>query len=340
MKRVNLATLASEIDAEVSGTPEKEVQGLATLAAATPQQVSFLANAKYQSQVESTQAGAIIASADVARAYPSRDILVSSNPYLSYAKAAQFFDLAPKEPVGVHPTAVVDPSASLGANVAVGANAVIAANAVIGANTIIGAQSYVGENAKLGRDCLLWPQVSVYYGVTIGNQCTFHSGVVVGSDGFGWAPDGGSWIKIPQLGSVSIGDRVELGANTTVDRGALDDTVIEDGCIIDNLCMIAHNVHIGENTAMAAHTGVAGSTIIGKNCMFAGYTGIAGHINICDGVRTNGMTMVTRDIKKPGVLASGLPEMDHSLWSKASVRFKQLPDLFMRVRALEKNKRS
>ncbi|RTE87003.1 MULTISPECIES: UDP-3-O-(3-hydroxymyristoyl)glucosamine N-acyltransferase [Gammaproteobacteria] len=337
MKPVSIATLASAIDAEVSGAAETEVHGLATLAAATPQQVSFLANPKYQSQLETTQAGAIIAHPEVAKAFPDRNFILSDNPYLSYAKAAQFFDLSPRPPVGIHPTAVVSESAQLGEGVAVGPHAVIADDAVIGAGTSIGANCYIGENARLGDNCRLWPQVSIYYGVVIGSDCTFHSGAVIGADGFGFAPHQGSWVKIPQLGSVEIGDRVEIGANTTVDRGALDNTVIESGCIIDNHCMIAHNVHIGANTAMAAHTGIAGSTTIGKNCLFAGYTGIAGHINICDGVRTNGMTMITRDIKKPGVLASGLPEMEHSVWSRASVRFKQLPELFSRVRALEKN---
>ncbi|CUS49266.1 MAG: UDP-3-O-[3-hydroxymyristoyl] glucosamine N-acyltransferase LpxD [Idiomarinaceae bacterium HL-53] len=336
MAHVTLAELAAAIGAEVVGNADHEVNGLATLAAASPQQVSFLANKKYQAQLDSSAAGAIIVHPEVAEQNAGRTYLVHANPYLTYAKAAQFFERAPTETVGIHPTAFVDPTAQLGEGVAVGPNAVIAANAQIGAHTVIGAQCNVGEEVVIGAHCRLWPQVSIYHRVIIGDACTFHSGAVIGADGFGWAHDGKQWIKIPQLGSVVIGDRVEIGANTTVDRGALEDTLIASGCIIDNLCMIAHNVQIGENTAMAAHTGVAGSARIGKNCMFAGYTGIAGHISIADGVRTNGMTMVTRDIKEAGVLASGLPEMDHATWSRASVRFKQLPELFTRVRELEK----
>ena len=203
MAHVTLAELAAAIGAEVVGNADHEVNGLATLAAASPQQVSFLANKKYQAQLDSSAAGAIIVHPEVAEQNAGRTYLVHANPYLTYAKAAQFFERAPTETVGIHPTAFVDPTAQLGEGVAVGPNAVIAANAQIGAHTVIGAQCNVGEEVVIGAHCRLWPQVSIYHRVIIGDACTFHSGAVIGADGFGWAHDGKQWIKIPQLGSVS-----------------------------------------------------------------------------------------------------------------------------------------
>lgn len=337
MKEYTLAELAQRIGAEVQGDASFRVTGLATLEKAGPAQVAFLANPKYASQLESTAAAAVIVHPDVAAKSASRaNFLVSDNPYLSYAKAAQAFDSAPSHAIGVHPSAVVDPTAELGEHVAIGPQAVVGAGAKIGANSIIGAQCFVGENVQIGENTRLWSQVCVYYSVEIGDDCLIHSGVVIGSDGFGWASENGKWVKIPQLGSVRVGDRVEIGANTTIDRGALDDTVIESGCIIDNLCMIAHNVHIGENTAIAGQVGIAGSTTIGKNCMIGGQTGFAGHITVCDGAQLHGMSMVTKSITEPGMYASGIPAMDQSTWAKAGVRYRQLPTLFNRVRALEK----
>ncbi|HLV48561.1 MAG TPA: UDP-3-O-(3-hydroxymyristoyl)glucosamine N-acyltransferase [Aliidiomarina sp.] len=336
MKKYTLAELAQLIGAEVQGDPSYQVTGLATLAKASATNVAFLANPKYQAQLDDTAAGAIILHPSVAENVSHSNLLISPNPYLSYAKAAQAYDNAPMPAAGVHPSAVVDPSAELGANVSIGAQAVINAGAKIGDNTIIGAQCFVGENASIGENCRLWSQVTVYYHVSIGNHCLFHSGVVIGSDGFGWASENGKWVKIPQLGSVRVGNNVEIGANTTVDRGALDDTIIEDGCIIDNLCMIAHNVVVGENTAIAGQVGIAGSTVVGKNCMFGGQTGVAGHLTIADGVQFHGMSMVTKSVTKPGVYASGVPAMEQGPWAKSGVRFRQLPELFNRVRALEK----
>ncbi|MCC5856292.1 MAG: UDP-3-O-(3-hydroxymyristoyl)glucosamine N-acyltransferase [Idiomarina sp.] len=336
MDAISLSELASKIDATVQGDGSVMVSGLATLASASARHVAFLANPKYQAQLEGTQAGAVILHPSIAESATIANLLVSDNPYLSYAKAAQVFDRAPQQALGVHPSAVVDPSAILGQNVSVGPQAVVAAGAKIGDGVTIGAQCYVGEEAEIGEGTRLWPQVSVYYRVSIGARCTLHSGVVLGADGFGWASDGGKWVKIPQLGSVRIGDDVEIGANTTVDRGALEDTIIESGCIIDNLCMIAHNVVIRSGTAIAGKTGIAGSAIIGRNCMIGGGTGINGHIEIADGVQVHGMTMVTKDLREPGVYASGIPVMDQSTWAKAGARFRQLPELFLRVRALEK----
>ncbi|WP_113906180.1 UDP-3-O-(3-hydroxymyristoyl)glucosamine N-acyltransferase [Aliidiomarina celeris] len=336
---ISLKALAERIGASVRGDDTFEVEGLATLAKATATQVAFLANPKYQSQLETTAAGAVIVhpkQADLVKGHA----LISANPYLSYAKAAQVFDKAPQAPVGVHPSAVVDPSAEVAEGVSIGPQAVVSAGAVIGKGSIIGAQCFVGENARIGEYCRLWANVTVYYEVVIGDRCLFHSGVVLGSDGFGWANDAGKWVKIPQLGSVIIGDDVEIGANSTVDRGALDDTIIESNVILDNLCLIAHNVTIGSGSAIAGKTGIAGSAKIGRNCMFGGATAINGHIEIADNVQLHGMSMVTRSITEAGVYASGIPAMEQGAWAKAGVRYKQLPDLFNRVRALEKKSES
>lgn len=332
---MTLSELAEKIGATVRGDGALEITGLATLANAGPHQVGFLANEKYQSQLKNTQAGAVILRAEHDDETLIANALVSENPYLSYAYAAQAFDKAPTQAAEIHPSAVVDPTAVIGVGVAIGPQSVIEAGAIIADHAIIGAQCYVGQHARIGQYTRLWPGVKIYYDVVVGERCTLHSGAVIGADGFGWASDRGKWVKIPQLGRVVIGDDVEIGANTTIDRGALDDTIIGSNCIIDNLCMVAHNVQIGDGTAIAGQTGIAGSAHIGKHCLIGGATGINGHITIADGVQVHGMTMVTKNLEK-GVYASSLPVVDQTTWAKSGARVRQLPELFMRVRALEK----
>lgn len=332
---MTLSELADKIGATVRGDGALEITGLATLANAGPHQVGFLANEKYQSQLKTTQAGAVILRAEHDDETLVANALVSENPYLSYAYAAQAFDKAPTQAAEIHPSAVVDPTAVIGVGVAIGPQSVIEAGAMIADHAIIGAQCYVGQDARIGQHTRLWPGVKIYYDVVVGERCTLHSGAVIGADGFGWASDRGKWVKIPQLGRVVIGDDVEIGANTTIDRGALDDTIIGSNCIIDNLCMVAHNVQIGDGTAIAGQTGIAGSAHIGKHCLIGGATGINGHITIADGVQVHGMTMVTKNLEK-GVYASSLPVVDQTTWAKSGARVRQLPELFMRVRALEK----
>lgn len=332
---MTLSELAEKIGATVRGDGALEITGLATLANAGPHQVGFLANEKYQSQLKTTQAGAVILRAEHDDETLVANALVSENPYLSYAYAAQAFDKAPTQAAEIHPSAVVDPTAVIGIGVAIGPQSVIEAGAIVADHAVIGAQCYVGQHARIGQHTRLWPGVKIYYEVVIGERCTLHSGAVIGADGFGWASDRGKWVKIPQLGRVVIGDDVEIGANTTIDRGALDDTVIGSNCIIDNLCMVAHNVQIGDGTAIAGQTGIAGSAHIGKHCLIGGATGINGHITIADGVQVHGMTMVTKNLEK-GVYASSLPVVDQTTWAKSGARVRQLPELFMRVRALEK----
>jgi len=332
---MTLSELAEKIDATVRGDGALEITGLATLANAGPHQVGFLANEKYQSQLKTTKAGAVILRAEHDDETLVANALVSESPYLSYAYAAQVFDKAPTQAAEIHPSAVVDPTAVIGVGVAIGPQSVIEAGAMIADHAIIGAQCYVGQHARIGQHTRLWPGVKIYYDVVVGERCTLHSGAVIGADGFGWASDRGKWVKIPQLGRVVIGDDVEIGANTTIDRGALDDTIIGSNCIIDNLCMVAHNVQIGDGTAIAGQTGIAGSAHIGKHCLIGGATGINGHITIADGVQVHGMTMVTKNLEK-GVYASSLPVVDQMTWAKSGARVRQLPELFMRVRALEK----
>lgn len=331
-----LAQLASELGTELRGDPDARVTGLATLQNATSTEVAFLANKRYLPALQHTQAGAVILQPEHDDPNQVTNALLSDDPYLAYARIARLFARAPRQAPEVHPSAVIAADVQLPDSVAVGANAVIESGAVIGANVQIGAGCYLGENVRIGAGTRLWPGVTLYYDVQVGTECCLHAGVVLGADGFGWAVDNGEWVKIPQLGSVVVGDRVDIGANTTIDRGALNDTVIGDGCIIDNLCMIGHNVELGENTAMAGQVGVAGSTRIGKNCLIGGASGINGHIELADGVQLHGMAMVTKSLTEPGVYASGQPALPQSDWAKVGVRQRQLPELFQRIRQLEK----
>ncbi|KKK52337.1 hypothetical protein LCGC14_3105920, partial [marine sediment metagenome] len=237
---------------------------------------------------------------------------------------------------GVHPSAVVAASAQIGGGTSIGPNAVLGEDVVIGANSRIGAGVSISDGTVIGDNCRISANVSIYHGVTIGSQVTIHSGAVIGADGFGFAHSEGRWVKIYQLGGVVIGNRVEIGACTTIDRGALEDTVIEDGVILDNHVQIAHNVRIGENTAMAGCSGVSGSTVIGKNCIFAGQSGVVGHVTLCDGVHLTGGTIVTKSLTEPGSYSSGTAFSKSEDWRKNAVRFNQLDDLARRVRQLEK----
>ena len=249
--------------------------------------------------------------------------------------AALLFPHAPA-PVGVHPTAVVDPQAVVDGSASIGPHAVVEAGARIGARCEVGAGCFVGREAVIGADTRLLPNVTIYHECVLGERVLIQAGAVIGGDGFGFANDGGRWVKIPQLGRVVIGDDVEVGANSTIDRGAIDDTVVEEGVKIDNLVMVAHNVHIGAHSAAAGCVGIAGSARIGRHCTLAGGVGIVGHLEIADGVHVTGMSMVTHAIHESGVYSSGTPLMENREWRKSSVRFKQLDDMARRLRELEK----
>ncbi|WP_159821037.1 UDP-3-O-(3-hydroxymyristoyl)glucosamine N-acyltransferase [Colwellia sp. 20A7] len=313
------------------------IQSLATLANAKIGQVAFLANKKYITQLNNTKASAVIISPDMLAQCPV-NALVMDNPYMGYALLANLLDTTPKVADGIHASAVIDESAHLGENVSIGANAVIESDVYLNDNVSIGAGCFVGKNSSIGKGTRLWANTSIYHNVIIGEDCLIQANTVIGSDGFGYAPVNAKykWHKIPQLGRVIIGNKVEIGASTTIDRGALEDTVIKDGVILDNQIQIAHNVVIGENTAMAACSVIAGSTVIGKNCTIAGLVGINGHINITDNCVFTGMSMVTKAIQKPGVYSSGMPVSPNHEWHKTNARVKRLDSLTQRVKALEK----
>ncbi|PKG57643.1 MULTISPECIES: UDP-3-O-(3-hydroxymyristoyl)glucosamine N-acyltransferase [unclassified Shewanella] len=336
MKSYTLRVLADHLNADVQGDDSVEISTVGTLAGAGLGQISFLANAKYRSQLETTAASAILMTPADAEGFNGNAILLK-DPYVGFARIAQLLDTTPKAADNIHPSAQIAASAMLGDNVAIGANAVIGDNVVLGNNVQVGAGSVIGQDSIIGSNTLLWANVTVYHNVHLGQDCIIHSGAILGSDGFGYANERGQWIKIPQTGGVRIGDRVEIGANTTIDRGAIDHTEIHDGVILDNQVQIAHNDIIGANTAIAGCTVVAGSVTIGKHCIIGGNCAISGHLSICDGVHITGSTNITSIIRERGVYSSATVAMDNKVWRKNTVRFRQLDGLFQRVKMLEKN---
>jgi UDP-3-O-[3-hydroxymyristoyl] glucosamine N-acyltransferase len=329
-----LKQLADKIDAEVHGDENHLIHSLATLSTANTQQISFLANKKYNQQLSTTNAGAVIISPKSLNDCHT-NALVMDNPYLGYALTAQLLDTTPKPAQNIHSSAQIASDVSLGKNVAIGANAVIEQGVVIDDNVVIGAGCFIGECVKIGENTKLWMNISIYHRVEIGRDCLIQANTVIGSDGFGYANEKGQWLKIPQLGTVLIGNNVEIGASTTIDRGALENTIIKDGVILDNQIQIAHNVVIGENTAMAACSVIAGSTTIGKNCVIAGLVGINGHIDVADGIVFTGMTMVTKNVKEPGVYSSGMPCQSNKEWNKNNARIRKLESILTRMKSAE-----
>ena len=318
-----LSQIVSQLGGEAIGEVSAPLTGVATLDSAGPSDLTFLANPKYRSRLAATRAGAVIVAARD-RDAASVPRIVCDNPYAYYAKAVALFHPEAEAKPGVHPsaqvdpTAVIDASAEIGACVSVGAGTRIAAGARIGAGCVIGADAAIGERTRLH------PRVTVYDGCRLGSRCIVHSGAVIGADGFGMAREGDHWVKIPQVGAVRIGDDVEIGANTTIDRGALDDTVIEDGVKLDNLIQIAHNCVIGAHTVIAGCTGISGSTTVGRNCMIGGGVGIVGHVTIADNVVISGFSLVAKSIVKPGTYTSGMPLMPHDEWLRNAAHLRRL----------------
>lgn len=331
----SLDFIAKHIGAELIGDGKLEITSLNTIQEASKNELTFLANSSYTKFLSSTGAAAVIISRTNLGKYPGNALVVDS-PYLAYALVSGLFDVAPDGLEGIHKTAVIGLNSKISKNASIGANVVIGKNVVIGANCQIGPNCSIGDDSILDDFCRIFSNVSIYHGVSIGSHSIIHSGAVIGGDGFGFAYDSDHWVKIHQLGGVLIGSRVEVGACTTIDRGALMDTVIEDGVILDNHIQIAHNVRIGENTAIAGCSGISGSTVIGKNCIFAGQTGVIGHLKICDGVTTTGGTIITKSISESGSYSSGTPLSNTEKWKKNAVRFTQLNDLVQRLKRLEK----
>jgi len=331
-----LAQLAQSLNAELRGSGEILIFGIAALDKAQKQQISFLAQSKYRSELANTQAAAVLVKPEDAKDCPCPALIVN-DPYLAFAQVSRLFDNKPQLAAGIHPTAQIAPSAQIAKSARIGAYAVIEKEAVIGENVQIGAHSFIGEQCQIGADGWLAPRVTLYHNVRIGERVVIQSGAVIGGEGFGFARDKQNhWQKIAQLGGVLIGDDVEIGANTCIDRGALSDTKIGNGVKLDNQIMIAHNVEVGEHTAMAACCGISGSSKIGRHCMLAGGVGLVGHIEICDNVFISGMTMVTHSIKTPGSYSSGTAMQPMDKWKKTAARLRTLDDMAKRLAQLEK----
>jgi len=331
-----LKDIAEKIGASVRGEENCLIDSLATLTQATEGQIAFLSNNKYRQQLEDTKASAVIISPECVDDCHT-NALVMKNPYMGYALVAQLLDSTPRTSSEIHPSAVIDPTAIIGTNVTIGANAVIESKVELGDGVSIGAGCFIGKQVQIAKNTALWANVTIYHNVKVGENCLIQANTVIGSDGFGYANEQGRWIKIPQLGSVVIGNNVEIGASTTIDRGALDDTIIKDGVILDNQIQIAHNVIIGENTAMAACSVIAGSTVIGKNCSFAGLVGVNGHINVADNCVFTGFAMVTKSITESGVYSSGLPAQPNKEWQKTNARIRKLDITNKKIKALEQD---
>ena len=325
-----LGQLAAEFGCELDGDPGVVVNRVGTLASAAPDAITFLANPLYRSQLERTRAAAVVVAPRDARACPVAS-LVHPEPYLTYARIAAV--LHPPAPVapGVHASAVVSASARVAASAQIDAQAVVGSDCTIADDVIVGAGAVLGANVRIGQGTRIGPRVTVLDGVRIGARCIVHSGAVIGADGFGFAPNKGAWQKIPQVGAVVIGDDVEIGANTTIDRGAIEDTVIEDGVKLDNLVQIAHNARIGAHTIMAAMSGVAGSTKVGKRCMIGGGAVMINSLTICDDVTFTFRSIVTRSVDEPGTYSGHLPAEEAGLWRKNAARFRKLDALADRL---------
>jgi UDP-3-O-[3-hydroxymyristoyl] glucosamine N-acyltransferase len=319
----SLGDLAVRFGLELQGEPGLRVTRVATLSNAERGALSFLANPRYRKQMESTRATAVLVAPEHAAACPVA-ALIDPNPYLAYARIAELLHPQVPPTAGIHASAVVSASARIAPSAGVGPLAVIEDDADIGERVFVGPGCVVQRGARIGDDSRLISRVSLYPGVSLGRRCIVHAGAVVGADGFGFAPDAGSWVKVPQVGSVQIGDDVEIGANTTIDRGAIDDTVVEHGVKLDNQIQVGHNVTIGAHTAVAGCVGISGSTTIGRRCMIGGGVGIAGHLTIADDVVVTGCSLVSASLRYAGSYSSGMPAVETRLWRRMVAHLRRL----------------
>jgi UDP-3-O-[3-hydroxymyristoyl] glucosamine N-acyltransferase len=347
--QLTLAGLAAAVDersgrrlaATIDGDQSRIIDAVAPLESAGPSHLSFLANPRYRNMVAKSAAGAVVlTAADQAALRPTAAVVVCDQPYAWFAFAAQVLERRVQRTPGIDAGARIDQAARLGADVWIGPGVVIEAGVEIGAGCCIEAGSYVGQGVRVGANTRLYPGVRVLDGCTLGARCIVHSGAVIGADGFGFAPFAGSWIKIPQTGCVVIGDDVEIGANTTIDRGTMGDTVIEDDVKIDNQVQVAHNCRIGAHTVVAGCVGIAGSAIIGRYCQLGGAAMIHGHITLCDHVVVSGGTLISRSINEPGFYSGVFPFMINREWERNAAVVRHLRELRERIRALESQLRS
>jgi UDP-3-O-[3-hydroxymyristoyl] glucosamine N-acyltransferase len=330
-----LGELAARFGCELHGDPAVVVTRVGTLSSAAPDAITFLANSLYRGQLDGTRAAAVIVAPRDREACPVAS-LVHPEPYLTYARIAATLHPPAAVVPGVHSSAVVSATARVAASAQIGAHVFVGGDCVVGEEAVIGAGSVLGTNVTVGAGTRIGPRVTLLDGVRIGARCILHPGAVIGADGFGFAPDRGAWQKIPQVGSVVIGDDVEIGANTTVDRGTIDDTVIEEGVKLDNLVQIAHNVRLGAHTIMAAMSGVAGSTKVGKRCMIGGGVVMINQLTICDDVMFTFRSIVTRSVDEPGTYSGHLPAEEAAVWRKNAARFRKLDALADRVTKAER----
>ena len=335
---VTVDAIAARLGAHVRGDGSRRIARLASLESAEVDSISFLSGRRHARAARESGAGALLVSEALSEAVPAgAAALIVADPYSAYATLSQWFAAMlapPAPPPGIDPGARVDPAARIGAGTSIRPGATVGAGTTIGARCRIGPGCAIGAGVVLGDDSVLHANVVVYDDVSIGARAVVHAGTVIGADGFGFAPSREGYVKIAQLGSVRIGDDVEIGANCAIDRGALDDTVIGDGVKIDNLVQVAHNVRIGEHTVIAGCTGIAGSATIGRRCMIGGGVGIAGHIGICDGAVIGGFSLVERSVDQPGFYTGAWPLQGHAQWERTAATLKQLPQLRQRLRAL------
>ena len=335
--RHTAGTLAERFGLDLRGDPAAPVEGVATLAAAGPSQLSFLANPRYRGQLSGSAAGVVVLREADADAWPST-ALVAGDPYAAFAKIAALFARVPAVEPGIHASAVVDPTASVDPGAHVGPFTTIGARSTVAASAVLGPGCVIGDDCTVGPGCELVARVTLVARVRLGSRVRIHPGAVLGADGFGLAMDAGRWLKVPQLGGVVVGDDCEIGANTTIDRGALEDTVLEEDVRLDNQIQVGHNARIGAHTAMAGCAAVAGSARIGRYCLVGGGAGILGHLELCDRVVVTAMSLVTHSIREPGEYSSGTPLMDNRSWRRNAARFKHLDALARRIGAKDPTK--
>lgn len=332
----SLAELARRFGLDLQGDGDVQIHGVGTLSGATAGQLGFLANTRYRRDLAGTRASAVVLTPADAAGAPVPCLLAKS-PYVAFARISALFDPAPALVPGIHPSAVVAADARVDPMAQVDALATIGAGSTVAAGALVGPGCSIGEDCHVGPDCVLVARVTLVTRVHLGARVRIHPGAVLGADGFGLAMDAGHWIKVPQLGGVRVGDDCEIGANTTVDRGAIDDTVLEQDVRLDNQIQVGHNVRIGAHTAIAGCTAIAGSARIGRYCLIGGAVGVVGHLDICDRVTVTAMSLVTQSITEPGEYSSGMPVQDSRSWRRNGARFRQLDQLARKIGALAKD---
>jgi len=333
-----VATIAGFLKGEIEGDPDVKLNTIAKIEEGQEGALSFLANPKYEQFIYTTKSSAVLVNKDFV---PSQKITATlirvPDAYQAFASLLTLVEQARPKKKGIHSTAIIEPGAKVGQDVYIGANVYIGENSVIGDKCSLYPNVYIGDNVRIGQNCTINPNVTIYHECVLGNNCTIHAGTVIGSDGFGFAPQSeGEFIKIPQLGNVVIEDNVEIGANVAIDRSTMGSTIIHKGVKLDNLIQIAHNVEVGENTVIAAQSGIAGSTKVGKNCMVGGQVAIIGHIKVANGTKVGAKSGIAQEVKEENQILQGVPALPYKQFYRAAAVFKDLPDIQRKVNTIEK----